>query len=131
MKITNGVIIEINASDLDANGHFYNEEVIEVKSGLFYDMPELKGVSLPNCTTCDNYCFNSNQALTTMRLNKYKLNVKDVDGFCYVVESRRTTKGVTVFTGYNLIRMTDVRIEKNESYVAEKEGFMAHGESLS
>ncbi len=96
----------------------------------FHSNLALTTVSLPALTTCGNDCFRHNQALTTVRINKHKLNVMDVDGYCYVIATQRTTKGVAVYTGYNLVKMVDGAIEKNESYVAEKEGFKAHGESL-
>ncbi len=151
MKIKNGVLLEVNESDL-VKGKFFNKEVIELSDKCFWDMDSLIEVNLPNCTTMGSYCLrsnqaltrvnlpncttmgsdclSSNQALTRVNLKKHSLSVKNVDGYCYVTESIKTTKGITIYSGYNFISLDKNVINKDVSFVAEKDNFTAHGETI-
>ena len=172
MKIEKGILLSIDESDLK-EGEFYSKAVKEVADHVFYDMPGLRSVNLPNCTkignycfsynqaltsislpvletcgydcfnsnqaltsislpvleTCGYYCFSSNQALTSISIRCNKLNAKNVDGYPFVIENEKTTKGIKIYTGYNLVQVTGKKIQKQACYVAEKEGFTAHGDT--
>ncbi|MFA6278445.1 MAG: leucine-rich repeat protein [Pedobacter sp.] len=90
----------------------------------------LTTLDLPVCTTMGNDCLRWNASLTTVSFGNYKLSVKNVDGYCFVVEKEKTSKGIRIYTGYNLINVKDSVINKQECYVAEKENFTTHGETV-
>jgi hypothetical protein len=90
----------------------------------------LTTISVPLLATCGSYCFSYNDALTTISVKKHTLNTKDVDGYCFIVENQRASKGIQIYSGYNLLLIKDTQINKGTSFVAEKEGFTAHGETV-
>jgi len=90
----------------------------------------LTTVSLPALTTMDNYCLRKNQALTTVSLKNEKLNVKNVDGSCFVVEQTKNSKGIKIYSGYNLIEVNKGDLIKEFCFVSEKENFFAHGKTV-
>ena len=89
----------------------------------------LVSLALPVCTSVGNYSISNNGALVSLRIKNHKLNVKGIDGSCFVVESEKTTKGIKIYTGYNLLSVTKSIIEKENCYVAEKDGYTAHGDT--
>jgi hypothetical protein len=209
------VLISVSASDLDKNGHFFNDQVTAIADNCFRDMPELVSVSLPkvvkignyNFCVCnalttfeapllaqigndnfrwcnalttfeapllaqignDNFCgcnalvsfeapllaqignynfrecnalvsfeapllaqigngnFRVCNALTALRLGKHKLNVKNVDSYCFVIEHTRTSKGIRIYEGHNLTGMVDSKLKKEPLFAVERDGFSAHG----
>ncbi len=151
MKIRNNVLLEVEESDL-VDGHFGHKKVVEVADGCFNEIPTLKSVSLPkvkkigsDCfrsndsltsvslpelTECGSDCFSWNGSLTSVSLKGYDLDVKDVDGFCFVIESERTSKGKKIYRGYNLLSMNKGELEKESCYVAEKDEKFAHGNTV-
>jgi len=68
--------------------------------------------------------------LTSVTLNKFKLKTKSVDGYCFVIENTKSTKGIHIYTGYNFIELKKGKIVKQECFVAEKGKFTAHGETV-
>ena len=90
----------------------------------------LTSVSLPVCTTMGNYCISSNAALTSVSIRKKKYNTKNVDGSCFVIEGEKTSNGIKIYTGYNFVGMEDKKLLRDDCYVAEKDGFFAHGRDL-
>ena len=153
MKIENGKLTQVSSADL-VNGVFANDTITELADGMFYDMPELKEVFLPmvkkmgsdcfssnqayvgnkdafpNLTTMGSYCFSYNQALSFLKLGKRKLNVKNVDGYLFVITSQKVSKGITIYTGYNFKSMDKSVINKTDCFVAEKDNFTAHGTTV-
>ncbi len=99
-------------------------------SDCFSSNQALTEVSLPALTTAGSYCFRYNEALTEVEIGKKKLNVKHVDGYCFVVQRQRTAKGIVVYEGYNITNVEDSKIGMSPCYVAEKEGFTAHGDTV-
>ncbi len=142
--------MSVSESDL-INGIFENKEITEISDNCFYEMPslikvilpkvkkigndcfrsndKLTTVTLPALTTAGNYCFRSNDKLTTVTLKKVELSVKNVDGYCFVIEKSKPTKGIKIHTGYNFLSMKKGIIEKDLCFVAEKGKFYAHGET--
>ena len=55
------------------------------------------------------------------------MQVKDVDGYCFVINAQKTSKGIKIYKGYNFLIIKEGNIDKHECYVAEKENFYAHG----
>ncbi len=47
-----------------------------------------------------------------------------------MIENEKTSKGIRIYSGYNFVSMNKKKIEKDVCFVAEKEGFMAHGETI-
>ncbi|TDQ12218.1 hypothetical protein, partial [Pedobacter metabolipauper] len=75
-------------------------------------------------------CFSYNQALTEISLGAVTLQVKDVDGYCFVVQQTKSTKGIKIYSGYNLVNIDNKKIKRQDAFVAEKDGFYAHGETV-
>ena len=151
MQIQKKKLISVDESDLK-DGHFYNNEITEIGDNCFYNMRSLKGVHCPNVVKIGNWnfrynaalttltvpllaqCgdsnFSDNAALTTLIIGKVSYNVKNVDGSCFVIEDEKTTMGIRIYTGYNFQTITKGVIKKDTLYVAEKDGFFAHGISV-
>jgi hypothetical protein len=85
-------------------------------------MPSLKEINLPNATTFGDGCIYENPALVSLTINNTQFNVKNVDGSCFVIEKQRKFKDAIIYTGYNFG-------ESKKCYVAEKDGFTAHGKT--
>jgi hypothetical protein len=90
----------------------------------------LTTVSLPAATTFGDDCLRYNAALTTVILREKEYSVKSIDGYCFVVELSKTSKGILIHTGYNILSMNDGILLKQNCYVAEKENYYAHGETI-
>ncbi len=96
----------------------------------FSDNAALTSVSVPLLAQCGNGNFSYNAALTSVLVNNKEYNVKGVDGFCYVVIGERTSKGIRIYTGYNWLGIYKGKVKAQDSFVAEKDGFFAHGETV-
>lgn len=129
MKIIGKKLISVSEADI-VDGKFVNKTVTEVADNCFYNLKSLRAVSLPKVKKIGNWCFRSNQALTEINLRKKQYSVKDVDGFCFVVERYHTSKGIKIYSGYNILNVKESAINKQQCYVAEKDGFYAHGETI-
>ena len=97
----------------------------------FYYNPALTTIGdFPLLAKQGNYNFSHNPALTKLSIGGESLNVKSVDGSCFVIESTTTKLGINIYTGYNLLSITNGIIKKEHCFVAEKDGFFAHGETV-
>jgi hypothetical protein len=152
MKIVNGVLIKITEEDLDDQGRFINNDIKEIADWCFSNMLKLTEVVLPNCekmgshcfrsnpaltsfslpalTTCGGNCFRDNWALISVSIYNKELVIKNVDGYAFVIERHRTFNGIVVYWGYNFYGIEKGVFDKKDCYVAEKDGFTAHGETL-
>ena len=85
----------------------------------------------PVLTQICNDNFHECNALTRIKIGENNLNVKCVDGYTFVIESEKTTKGIKIYTGFNL-KGTDSKgkLYNEKIYIAEKEGFFAHGSTI-
>ena len=99
-------------------------------SDCFYDCSALTEVSLPNATTFGSYCFNNCSVLTKVKIKTHKLIGKNVDGYYFVIDSKKTSKEIIIYTGYNLVKIINNEIIKENCFVCEKNGFFAHGETI-
>ena len=130
MKTQNKVLISISEDDL-VKGVFRNNDVIEVADNCFNEMPSLKKIILLKVKKIGNDCFSSNQAMTEVSINKYKFNnIKCVDDSLFIIASKRTSQGIQIYSGYNFLSMEDKKIKKQNCFVAEKDKYFAHGESV-
>ena len=124
----------LDAPNLKESGY------IDIYEGGSFDAPNLKetasiyiseGVSFaaPNLTTVtgdiDIYEGGSLDADVLKGL-KYEA----IDGSLFVIESERTVKGILVYSGYNVLKITNGKIIKEECFVAKSKGFNAHGKTI-
>ena len=108
MKIVKGELISVSESDI-VNGN----------------------ITIPNSvTSIGSYCFWSLASITSITINRKKLNVKCIDNILFVIDSEKTTKGIKIYSGYNFIKLADKKIVKEECFVANKGEHFAHGESI-
>jgi hypothetical protein len=96
----------------------------------FYSNDNLTTVTLPALTTTGNHCFSSNDNLTTVFLRKIKYSVKNVDGYCFIIKSQKTARGILIYTGGNFVEMKSKELITDPCYVAEKNKFFAHGKTV-
>lgn len=144
MKIEKGILLSVSNEDV-VNGVFRNDKVIEVADKCFYYLSDLvkvflpkvkkigsdcfsynaalTEVSLPALTTAGSYCFSSNDKLTTIKIGKIKLSHKCVDGYPFIIEQTKSSKGIKIYSGYNFEGLENKRIIKHQCFVAEKEKF--------
>ena len=124
----------LDAPNLKESGY------IDIYEGGSFDAPNLKetasiyiseGVSFaaPNLTTVtgdiDIYEGGSLDADVLKGL-KYEA----IDGSLFVIESERTVKGILVYSGYNVLKITNGELIKEECFVAKSKGFNAHGNTI-
>ena len=124
----------LDAPNLKESGY------IDIYEGGSFDAPNLKetasiyiseGVSFaaPNLTTVtgdiDIYEGGSLDADVLKGL-KYEA----IDGSLFVIESERTVKGILVYSGYNVLKITNGELIKEECFVAKSKGFNAHGKTI-
>ena len=149
MRIQNNKLLEVSESDLE-DGVFYNDTITEIGSNCFYEIKGLKKIELPKVKKIGNWNFRSNasltsvslpllakcgsnnfcynEALTSLIIGNNKLTVKNVDGYCFVIEGKRNLSDITIYSGYNFPSMNNGEIvEITRQYVAEKDGYKAHG----
>jgi ribosomal protein S6E (S10) len=69
-------------------------------------------------------------AITSVKIKGKKLTTKNIDGYCYVIESEKTTKGIKIYSGYNFLSFKDKVIEKDVCFVAKNKRFTAHGKTV-
>jgi len=131
--------VTLNKATTFGSGCFYNNDKLTIVtlnkattfgSFCFYNNDKLTSVTLNKATTSDLGCFSHNPKLTSVTLNKFKLKTKSVDGYCFVIENTKSTKGIHIYTGYNFIELKKGKIVKQECFVAEKGKFTAHGETV-
>ena len=58
------------------------------------------------------------------------LKYEAIDGSLFVIESERTVKGILVYSGYNVLKITNGELIKEECFVAKSKGFNAHGKTI-
>jgi hypothetical protein len=87
-------------------------------------------VDFPLVTSIGNYNFRYSNALTSVEFENKKLKVKSVDGYLFVIEKSKSTKGIIVYTGYNIFSFDKNNIQKENCFLAEKDNFYAHGETI-
>ena len=82
----------------------------------------------PVLTTSGNIYLRENA-----KFNHYKtktINYKSIDNLMFVIVSTKDTKGIKIHTGYNVQKIENGKILKQDCYVAEKDSFYAHGETI-
>ncbi len=99
-------------------------------SDCFSSNQALTSISLPALTTAGSDCFRYNQALTSISLRNKELPHLCVDGYPFIVESNKTSKGIIIYSGYNFEGMKEKKILRKDCYVARKEGFTASGDTV-
>ena len=118
MKIKNDIVITVE------NQHNY-KELVECGNLILRENAKLDA---PVLTTTGNIYLSENAKLNC-KLTK-KLNYWSVDRTMFVIESEKTSKGIKLFTGYVLVKFINKVAEKRVCFVAEKDGYFAHGETV-
>ncbi|MFN8296775.1 MAG: leucine-rich repeat protein [Chitinophagales bacterium] len=99
-----------------------------IGDGNFGDNAALTAIGdMPVLATIGDGNFRDNAALTAIKIRKKKYDIKAVDGTCFVIQNRETSKGIIIYSGYNINSMQKGVINKTDCFVAEKDGFFAHG----
>ena len=142
-KCFNGInnvkkIILPNCTTFGSDCFYYNAKLTSITlnkattfgSYCFYHNYNLTSVTLNKAITFGSDCFYINPKLTSVTLNKFKLKTKSVDGYCFVIENTKSTKGIHIYTGYNFIELKTGKIVKQECFVAKKGKFTAHAETV-
>ena len=91
-------------------------------------MKENATADFPNLTKSGSIDVRENATLNT-GLTK-GLDYISVDGSMFVVESKKTSKGIKIYSGYNVVSISNGTLNKSKCYVASKKGFTAHGETV-
>jgi hypothetical protein len=138
---SNDALVSCDMPALTTVGNYsfrYNDALVScnmpalttVGNDSFRSNDALVSCDMPALTTVGNYSFRYNDALVSLKLGQRKLKIKTVDGYCFVIENEKTTKGIKVYKGYNFNLMLNNIINKTDSFVAEKDGFTAHGKTI-
>ena len=90
----------------------------------------LTTLSLPALTTAGNDCFLDNDTLTKLSIKQQKYNIQTVDGYCYIIETLKKRNDITIYSGGNLVNIKDGAIKIEPCYVAEKDNYTAHGNTI-
>ncbi len=101
MKIINNKLIEVLQSDIPENGVFVNNEITEIGDSCFNDL-EISKIVCKNVKIVGNYSLSYNGALVTLELNNIALTHKCIDGYPFIVENVKSSKGFKVYSGFNL-----------------------------
>ena len=118
MKITNDLVITVE------NQNNY-KNLVECGNLILSENAKLDA---PVLATTGNIYLSENAKLDC-KLTK-KLNYRSVDRTMFVIESEKTSKGIKILTGYVLVKFTNKVVEKRVCFVAEKDGYFAHGETV-
>jgi len=94
----------------------------------YIDVSENAKFSAPQLTT-SGYIYVRQNAKFETNFTKKK-NYKSVDNTLFIIESEKTSKGIKIYSGYILQKIVDNKPLKKHCFVAEKESFYAHGETV-
>ena len=115
----------------------------EISSNIY--LSENAKLDAPVLTTSGYICLRENNAtyktkytsiefvkgqFKTFKHRNKKYNAKRIDGLIFIVESEKTTKGIKIYSGFNLKGFDKGQFIKNQCYISEKDGFFAHGETI-
>ncbi len=87
-------------------------------------------MTLPQLTSVggDLYVY-SNVTLNVKFLTK--INYIVADGKVFYIESKKTSKGITIYSGFNIKGVNNCKVKKQDIiYLASKDDFFAHGETI-
>ena len=93
-----------------------------VSSNVTFEAPQLTSVG-------GDLFVSSNVTLNIKFLNK--VNYIVADGKAFLIESQKTSKGITIYSGFNIKGVKNCKVTKHETiYLASKDNFFAHGETV-
>ena len=93
----------------------------------FRECNALTQFDAPVLTSMGSYNFRICNALNSLKLGNRELTVKIVDNTIFVIQNAKTTKGIILYAGYVLNSIYENKINKTDCFIAEKDGFFAHG----
>ena len=87
-------------------------------------------VTLPQLTSVGGYLYVYSNVTLNIKFLK-KLNYIVSDTKLFVIESKKTSKGITIYSGYNLNGIKNNKLVKQTTiYLASKDEFFAHGKTI-
>ena len=92
------------------------------------DLIIYEGCNFPALQTSGNIYLSENAILDHPKIKN--LNYKSVDRTLFVIIDEKQTKGIKILTGYVVERIINNVIQKRNCFVAEKDGFFAHGDTV-
>ena len=115
---------------------------ISVYSNVTFEAPNLASVGgnlyvsrnvtfeAPNLKSVGGYLsVSSNVNLNIKFLNK--VNYIFADGKVFLIESKKSSKGIIIYSGFNIKGVKNCKITKQDTiYLASKDEFFAHGETV-
>jgi len=94
----------------------------------YIDLSENAKLDAPVLTTTGYIDLRENAKILCKLTNNLKY--RSIDHKMFVVEAKKTTKGIKIYSGYNLNNIENKKLIKENAYVAGKDGFFAHGETI-
>ena len=113
--------------------HIGNLEIKEGDTRDFSKLEEVTGnlyiysnASLNALQSVGGYLSINSNASLKMKFFKNK-KWKSIDNKLFIIESEKSSKGIKIYSGYNVIGLTKNKPKKEQCFVAEKDTFFAHG----
>ncbi len=101
------------------------DRVTKIEKGAFGGCKSLKEITIPDCVThIGNYAFDWCKKLRQITFKNQTYSVKCVDGYCMVVLCKKQMQDITI------LKCKYFPERKGTVYVAEKDGYAAHGKTL-
>ena len=101
------------------------DSVTSIGRCVFYRCKSLKELTIPDSvTSIGQYAFNHCEKLRKITFKNQTYSVKCVDGYCMVVLREKQMQDITILKCVYFPEMTGA------VYVAEKDGYAAHGETI-
>jgi len=119
-----------NFYECNALTSFEAPVLAQIGSDNFYECNALTSFEAPVLAQIGSYNFYECNALKSVKFGQLSFNVKSVDGLLTIIEKSKTSKGIHIHTGFIFITMNNGDISKKETFLTEKEGFFAHGETV-
>jgi len=117
--LTAPALTEVSGSiDVSENATLTAPALTEVSSSIY--VSENATLTAPALTVSDN----------TAKIGGKTYEVTRYDGLMFLVDSSRTSKGIKILSGIYALKITDNKVEYKSGFIALKENFTAHGETL-
>lgn len=87
------------------------------------------GVTLPKLTSVGGYLYIYSNSKINIPFTKGK-KYRAIDRCLFIIESEKTSRGIKILSGYNVKGLIKSAPSKEQCFVAEKDGFAAHGNTV-
>jgi hypothetical protein len=123
-------IYEGNVEITESNQEEWNKKLAKV-TGITGNLSVNSNVTL-SCdalTSIGGYIYVYSNVTVNIKCLR-KLNYRIFDNIAFLVESEKTSKGIKIYSGGNIISITKNKPSIAKCYVAEKDNFVAHGKTV-